>query len=92
MKASMSRRARDPVETPRQARTFDATKRHYERLGLCRTCAAQAGWGHQLGFSRINQPCKRCQALVDTFPVARSGRWRSNSPRRGASFSYTIRP
>ena len=91
MKASIPRRAQDPVETPGQARIFDAMKRHYVRLGLCYPCAAQAAWGHQLGFSRINPPCLECQSLVDTFPVARPGRWRSNSPRRGAKFSSSLR-
>jgi len=92
MKASIPRRAQDPVETPGQARIFDAMKRHYERLGLCRACAAQAAWGHQLGFSRVvHQPCHECQPIVDTFPVARPGRWRSYSPRRGAEFSSSLR-
>lgn len=93
MTVSTSRPAQEAVETIRQARAFDAMKRHYERLGLCRVCAAQASWGHQLGFSRLaKQPCHECQAIIDTFPVARPGRWRSSSPRRGAEFSSSFLP
>lgn len=92
MKDSMSRRAQDRVETLRQARIFDSAKRHYERLGLCGVCAAQAAWGHQLGFSGINPPCHRCQPIVDAFPVNKPGKWRSNSPRYGAKFSTLVRP
>ncbi len=80
------------VETFWQAGTFDSTKRHYVRLGLCYPCAAQAAWGHQLGFSEIHQPCHECQSLVDTFPRVRPGRWRSYSPRSGAEFSIGVRP
>jgi hypothetical protein len=93
MKDSMSLLVQDPVETLRQARIFDSTKRHYERLGLCRICAAQAAWGHQLGFSRVTkQPCRECQPFVDRFPRARPGKWRSYSPRSGAKFSLGVRP
>lgn len=89
---SISRPAADPPESLRQARTFDATKRHYMQLGLCGRCAAQAAWGHQLGFSESKPPCHGCQSIVDTFPVDKPGKWRSNSPRRGAEFSSSIRP
>jgi hypothetical protein len=93
MRSSTPRRTfKDPVETIWQAWRFDAMKRHYQRLGLCRVCAAQAAWGHQLGFSRVKQPCHGCQPLVDTFPTARPGRWRSHSPRRGAESSPRLRP
>jgi hypothetical protein len=92
MTKSMSRPANDPVESNRQARTFDSTKLRYQRLGLCRFCAAQASWGHQLGFSRSNPPCDECQPLVDTFPVAKPERWKSTSPRRGAKFSSSLSP
>jgi hypothetical protein len=91
MSKPMSRAANDPVESNRQARTYDATKLHYQRLGLCRFCAAQASWGHQLGFSRVKPPCDECQPFVDTFPTAKPGRWRSDSPRRGAEFSSSVR-
>lgn len=81
---TMSRPANDSAETYRQARSFDTNKRHYEALGLCGRCAAQAAWGHQLGFSRIKPPCGGCWPLVDTIPVDKTGKWRSKSPRRGA--------
>lgn len=80
------------VETLRQARTFDSNKGHYESLGLCNPCAAQAAWGHQLGFSECKPPCQECQPLVDRFPVAKPNQWRSNSPRRGAEFSSSDHP
>ena len=89
---SKSRPANDSVETLRQARSFDTHKRHYQGLGLCGRCAAQAAWGHKLGFSRIDPPCDDCQPLVDTFPVDKPGKWRSNSPRRGEKFSDSVRP
>lgn len=75
------------VETLWQAGTFDDNKRHYVGLGLCYPCAAQAAWGHQLGFTGIHQPCHECQPIVDRFPRARPGKWRSYSPRSGAKFS-----
>lgn len=80
------------VETFWQAETFDANKRHYLGLGLCYTCAAQAAWGHQLGFSQIHEPCHACQPIVDRFPLAKQGKWRSNSPRSGAKLSTGLRP
>ncbi|NYD78436.1 hypothetical protein SAMN05216555_10988 [Arthrobacter cupressi] len=79
------------AETLRQARTFDRIKRHYEGLGLCGPCAAQAAWGHQIGFSQSKAPCEDCQPIVDGFPVAKPNGWRSNSPRRGVEFSPWIR-
>ncbi|WP_275778041.1 hypothetical protein [Paenarthrobacter sp. Y-19] len=80
------------VETVRQARSFDAYKRRYVRLGLCYPCAAQAAYGHQLGFSLSKPPCHACQAVVDTFPVKRVNGWSSWSPRHGAKLSAGLRP
>lgn len=80
------------VETLRQARTFDSNKRHYVSLGLCSPCAAQAAWGHQLGFSECKPPCQECQPHVDTLPVPKPNQWRSLSPRHGAKFSARLRP
>lgn len=77
-------------ETPRQARSWDATKRHYRSLGLCGACAAQAAWGHQLGFTTVNPPCLVCLPVVLSFPVNEPGEWRSNSPRRGAPLSPVV--
>lgn len=92
MSKSRSQAANDRVESNRQARTYDATKLHYQRLGLCRFCAAQGAWGHQLGFSRVNPPCHECQPLVNSFPVTEPGAWKSYSPRRGAMFSFAVSP
>lgn len=90
MTTSIRKRNSDRPETPRQARTFDHYKRHYVRLGLCRVCAAQAAFGHQLGFSRSKPPCNGCLAVVDSFPMAEPNDWRSSSPRRGVAFSPAI--
>lgn len=87
-----SRPAKSSAESLRQARTFDSNKRHYVSLGLCSPCAAQAAWGHQLGFSKSKSPCQGCQPLVDSFPVRRSNKWRSHSQRRGAKFLASVRP
>lgn len=80
------------AETLRQARTFDSNKKHYAGLGLCSPCAAQAAWGHQVGFSGSKPPCQKCQPIVDTFPVVKGGKWRSSSPRCGAKLSTRLRP
>lgn len=53
-------------------------------------CAAQAAWGHQLGFSRSNPPCLKCANVIAGFPVREPGMWKSNSLRRGAPFSLSI--
>lgn len=77
-----------PPETISQARTWDRVKTLYLRDGLCHACAAQAAWGHQLGFgyvvnrpwgdsARIKAPCRVCAPIVATFPVARPNGWRS---------------
>lgn len=92
MNKASSRSFDDHNETVRQATTFEAIRKHYVRLGLCSRCAPQAAYGHQLGFSRAQPPCKKCQPIVDTFPVAKPNQWRSNSPRRGAKFSDSICP
>ena len=55
-------------ESFRQAHTWEVTANHYEADGLCRGCAGQAAYGHQLGFSRIQPPCGPCQSVVDGFP------------------------
>lgn len=75
------------TETLRQARTFDLNKKHYVNLGLCNPCAAQAAWGHQLGFKESRPPCQECQTLVDSFPVPKPNGWYAWSPRHGAKFS-----
>jgi len=81
------RRTSPRPETRRQAETWDRNKRHYVQLGLCSSCAAQAAWGHQLGFTEVIAPCSRCLHVVIGFPVNEPGEWRSSSPRRGAPMS-----
>jgi hypothetical protein len=88
--AYSKRKGQEKPETLWQARSWDATKRHYLSLGLCGICASQAAWGHQQGFTRVNPPCLSCLPVVLTFPVNEPGEWRSNSPRRGAPMSSGI--
>lgn len=64
-------------ETLEQAETWDKTRNHYSRFGLCDQCAAQAAWGHENGWSDLNQPCSKCAELVTTLPVSQLDGWRS---------------
>jgi hypothetical protein len=53
-------------ETARQAGTWEATKTHYLRAGLCFKCAAQAAYGHQQGsggFGSLRRPCPGCVGM-----------------------------
>lgn len=72
----------DPPETLAQARRHDRNTARYLKLGLCRRCAPQAAWGHQLGFGRCNPPCEDCRPLVDTFPMEQINGWRSVPQKR----------
>lgn len=65
-------------ETLRQARRWDGVKARYLTLGLCSPCAAQAAWGHQIGFSRIMPPCDECFPIVIRLPGRGAGDWRSD--------------
>jgi len=78
-----------PPETIEQAVTWDRVKARYVDDGLCHACAAQAAYGHQLGWlyvsdrpwpdrdRRIKPPCPDCAPIVATFPVAVPGSpWR----------------
>jgi len=69
--------------------TWDRIKARYVGDGLCDACAAQAAYGHQLGWHyhssrewpevdrRIKPPCPACAPIVATFPVAVPGSpWR----------------
>lgn len=42
---------REAPETMRQAHTWDANASRYRSAGFCDRCAAQAAWGHSLGFA-----------------------------------------
>lgn len=59
-------------ETLGQARRWETIKRRYIGAGLCDKCAAQAAWGHQIGFTRSNAPCADCAAVVGAFPKGTS--------------------
>lgn len=69
---------RDQPETRAQARAFERKRKRYRRLGLCHACSAQAAWGHQCGFQKINDPCPECQPTVNAFPTPgpRGSKWR----------------
>jgi hypothetical protein len=51
-----------------QVRVWDRKKKRYLIAGLCERCAAQAAWGHAIGFGKIEKPCSVCQPLVNEFP------------------------
>ena len=67
-------------ETVTQAKVWDRKRKRYLIAGLCNVCAAQAAWGHALGFGkdRIKEPCNACQPIVDGLPDAgpRGSKWR----------------
>lgn len=58
------KRKGDKPETVRQAATWENVKNHYLAAGLCNGCAGQAAYGHQLGFSRIKDPCDTCKMIT----------------------------
>ena len=66
----------DGPETTSQAHHFETNKNRYLNAGLCYVCAAQAGWGHQLGFSRVHPPCDMCAPIVAKFPFPAVAPWR----------------
>jgi hypothetical protein len=51
-------------ETMSQAITWGVVKTRYLNEGLCEKDAAQAAWGHQNGFTQINDPCSDCLGTV----------------------------
>lgn len=84
-----SRRVK-PINRPEsraQAREWDNTKLAYRRLGLCHRCAAQAAYGHQLGFVPVEPPCGSCLPVVLRFDLDAGGVWRKASKglRRSAA-------
>lgn len=64
-------------ETLNQVRWWDHNKTNYVKNGWCDKCAAQAAWGHQIGFTKIdNGPCEKCVGLpVPAKAGARAARW-----------------
>ena len=75
-------------ETREAARGWGNRKTNYLNAGLCHACAAQAAYGHQLGFSHVRPPCGACQPLVDAFDVPAVNGWRTLRAafKRGAPF------
>lgn len=67
---SASRLTSEDPETKRQAQSWEVTANLYEADGLCRGCAGQAAYGHQVGFSRIKEPCEACRPVVSGFPFS----------------------
>lgn len=65
-----SRLTNETPETIQQARTWETVASAYQGEGLCRGCAGQAAYGHQLGFLRVKSPCVDCQPIVDGFPLS----------------------
>lgn len=63
-------------ETLAQAEHWQRRNREYVRAGLCLRCAAQAAWGHQLGFTRVHPPCAACAPVVASLPAPAAGGWR----------------
>lgn len=65
-------------ETIGQARVWQRKQGRYEIAGLCSPCAAQAAWGHAVGFQKIHDPCIVCQPIVTNFshPGPRGSKWR----------------
>ena len=89
-KIAPTNRPQDRPETRSQAHTWDRVKTHYEKAGLCGACAAQAAYGHQLGFHKINPPCDHCSYVVlpvDLLKVhgIRGQRWLHGDFTRGGS-------
>jgi hypothetical protein len=74
----------DGPETMSQARTWQIHNNRYVDLGLCYPCAAQAAYGHQLGFSRIHPPCEVCAPIVAGFEFPAVAPWRKTLQARHA--------
>lgn len=77
-------RGKSQPETFRQAQTWELVKNTYRADGLCTTCAAQAAWGHQNGFTTIEPPCPACVPVIAgfPFPVGESSPWRRHQEGR----------
>jgi hypothetical protein len=67
--SSRSGSRHEEPETIGQARVWTRKQGRYEIAGLCVVCAAQAAWGHAIGFQKIHDPCLICQPIVAAFPV-----------------------
>ena len=75
----------DRPETVAQVHEHERQVKRYRAAGLCTRCAAQAGYGHQLGFPKAHPPCPACAPLVSTFPIPKAGGWRALTSRWGGA-------
>lgn len=73
-------------ESGSQARRWDWIKTRYLQDGFCDACAAQAAYGHQLGFSQVAPVCDRCRGKVPTYREAgeRAHHWAGSVLRSAA--------
>lgn len=69
------------AESLRQARSFDLLNARYIAAGLCPRCAAQAAFGHQIGFHSVYPPCPDCEGVVQAFQTPRCNGWKSLAPK-----------
>lgn len=82
----------DKPETLAQAVEWEKVKNHYVTLELCHVCAAQATYGHQIGFTKVNQPCPDCAGVVAGLPDGAANGWRSQSYRKTRRGAYGTGP
>jgi hypothetical protein len=68
VRKSAVKHKKDRPETIAEVLSWQRLKTSYLMLGLCHACAAQAAYGHQLGFTLINAPCSGCLPLVRSLP------------------------
>ena len=75
-------------ESSRQATIWESVRASYAASGFCPSCAAQAAYGHQLGFSQVPSVCDSCRGRKATWRRAGDGarRWTGETPAsRGRS-------
>lgn len=76
-----SKVSRSTPETMGQARTWDAIVSKYRLTGFCDRCAAQAAWGHQLGFTHVRPVGECCRGReVPPGRGDRARRWAIGAP------------
>lgn len=73
----------DGAETTGQAVTWSGLNKKYKEAGLCDRDAAQAAYGHQLGFARIHNPCTPCSKITLPSTIAEGTRKRGQDWLRG---------
>jgi hypothetical protein len=66
----------DRNESVAEAKEWQRSLYRYEQAGLCPMCAAQAAFGHSIGFSHSHPPCPTCAPIVAAFPRKAFGVWR----------------